>query len=129
MAIFNEKNDHHKRVLGDARTYATRNIPFLWSSTRYFKENIYHAAAAISLLLGIICAIVSLVIMVKTKDTEVTTSTTWSIYQIFGMITFLLLMTAVIMKLNERKIRKIRLRDTVSGMNREIKIEDKSNNS
>jgi hypothetical protein len=38
-------------------------------------------------------------------------------------------MTAVIMKLNERKIRKIRLRDTVSGMNREIKIEDKSNNS
>ncbi|MDR0752652.1 MAG: hypothetical protein LBF02_00895 [Mycoplasmataceae bacterium] len=109
-------------IIGDKRTHGTKNIKFFWSSTRYFKENVYHCIASSCIL--VFCTIV-LVFLIVCFSLNIPFN---SLHKIpkwmlgFSIPLFILLLTFIVCKINESKVKKIRIYELNSTLNREITI-------
>ncbi|MDR2846835.1 MAG: hypothetical protein LBV22_00675 [Mycoplasmataceae bacterium] len=122
MILTSGKNSH-KRILGDKRTYGTRNIRFFWNSERYLKENIYHAVAMSLWILIVILFILYIPIFINEETQRKTDNEPWNFPSTYiAFVCFISLFASIILKINERKIRKQRIKDTVVASGREIKI-------
>jgi len=114
------------KIIGDKRTHGSRNIPLFWNQARYTNENIRHCIATILFFLMGLLAIIWLVIINVNKGLQPNqynqNAIGNNILAGFGVAEFLCLFSAIILKIQERKIRKARLIELDQSSGRKIEI-------
>jgi len=113
------------RIIGDKRTNGSRNIPLFWNSSRYTNENIMHCVASILFLLAGVVTILFIVLANLrgfTPDPNNPKSKGSITLMVCGILLFMFLFAATILKINERKIRKARISELDSSEGRTITV-------
>jgi len=115
------------KIIGDKRTHGARNIPLFWNEARYTNENIRHCIASILFLLIGVVAIIYLVIVNIPGAKYHPSSTDQNapgniVLMTCGILVFIFLFTAIVLKIQERKIRKVRLIELDQSSGRKIEV-------
>jgi len=112
------------KIIGDKRTHGARNIPLFWNSARYTNENIRHCIASILfLLIGVVVIIYLILVNIGYQpDSNNQNAPGNYVLTVSGVLIFIFLFAAIILKIQERKIRKARLVELDQSAGRKIEI-------
>ncbi|MDR2653827.1 MAG: hypothetical protein LBB39_00760 [Mycoplasmataceae bacterium] len=114
-------------VIGDKRTHNARNIKFFWSSEKYLKENVYHCLST-SFILAFTLIIIVFILFVSIRNENIgdnlRKTPPWIFF--FSVPCFVFLLGFIICRINESKIKKIRIGDLNSKLGRTITVDKSS---
>jgi len=114
------------KIIGDKRTHGARNIPLFWNEARYTNENVRHCIASILFLLIGVVAIIYLVLVNLGEEWRPSTTNQDApgntVLMACGILVFVFLFAAIVLKIQERKIRKARLIELDQSAGRKIEV-------
>jgi len=107
--------------IGDKKNSGGRKIKFFWSPERWKNENIYHCIASCCAWTILLITVVFIILCyIFNRDSNTMTPLMQSITLYCAIPLFVLFLTFLITKINERKIRKQRQLYIASNADREI---------
>jgi len=115
------------KIIGDKRTHGARNIPLFWNQARYTNENIRHCIASILfLLIGAVVIIYLVIVNIGNgkyhPSTDNPNAPGNTVLMACGILVFVFLFAAIVLKIQERSIRKARLIELDQSAGRKIEV-------